>query len=579
MTAYEKEYKKWLESEYFDEKTRNELKAICNNKKEIEDRFFRELEFGTGGLRGIIGAGTNRMNIYTVRRATQGMADYINSRFKNDDKSVAVSYDTRHMSKEFAEETSAVFAANGIKAYLYTDIRPVPLLSFAVRHLKTNAGIMITASHNPKEYNGYKAYGSDGAQLSPEQSDYVISYVNKVKKFEDVKVIDFNEGLKSGMIEYIDKKVDEDYLDTLEKLVINKDLFKKCGDKYKIIYTPLHGTGNIPVRNILKKIGMNNVVIVKEQELPDPDFSTVRSPNPEEKDAFNIALDLAASEGAEMIMGTDPDCDRIGVVCKDNKGEFVVLSGNQTGCLLTEYILSQYTEKKMMPENAFIADTIVTSELGKAIAKYYNIELIEVLTGFKFIGEKILELDENGDMNYVFGFEESFGYLMGTHARDKDAVVTAMMIAEMFLYYKDKGMTLYKALTAMFNKYGYYKEGITSITLKGKEGLMKITEIMDKLRKDKEGYFPSIDSIIKIKDYKTSVSYNIKTKETEKLTLPVSNVLYYELEDNCWFCVRPSGTEPKIKIYYGYKGSSYEDSEKGLGNLSNSILETINKEL
>lgn len=568
-------FKFWLENEYFDKETRDELNSIKDNPAEIEERFYKDLEFGTGGLRGIIGAGTNRMNIYSVRKATQGLADYVNSR-EMSDNGVVISYDSRRKSPEFALEVAKVLTGNGIKAYLFDELRPTPELSFAVRHLKAAAGVMVTASHNPKEYNGYKVYGEDGGQLPIEASNEVLSYIGRIEDITKVKIMEKDEAIEKGLLQIIGKEVDDEYIEKLKTLTVNPELSKEIGRSFKIVYTPLHGAGNKPVRRILKETGFENVIVVKEQELPDPEFSTVAYPNPEEKDAFKLAIELAKKEDVDLIIGTDPDSDRVGVVVRNKDGEYVVLTGNQTGCLLLEYILSQKKKRGELPENGFVVKTIVTTELAKEIAKDYNVELIEVLTGFKFIGEKIKQLDEFGNMKYLFGFEESYGYLAGTFARDKDAVVASMLIAEMAAYYKSRGMTLYEGLLELFEKYGYSLEGITSFTLKGKEGLEKITSAMESLRVNKTVKFGTYE-VSAVRDYLLGERYVVSSGQKEKLTLPESDVLYYELDEGCWFAIRPSGTEPKIKIYYGVKESTMDKAKEKLKLLQENVLSVIEK--
>lgn len=569
-------YKFWLENEYFDEHTREELLKIKDDSKEIEDRFYKYLDFGTGGLRGIIGAGTNRMNIYTVRRASQGLADFINS-IDAAQKGIAIAFDSRNMSPEFALEAAKVFAGNGVKAYLFDELRPVPELSFAVRYLKTAAGVVVTASHNPKEYNGYKVYGEDGGQLPLEESNQVIGFMNKIEDITTVKFMDKDEAIEKGLIKVIGKEIDDAYISMLKSLCVNPDIAKTVGENFKIIYTPLHGSGNKPVRRILDEIGFKNVLVVKEQELPDKNFSTVKSPNPEEKEAFTIAIELAKSQNVDLIIGTDPDCDRVGVVARNKEGEYVTLTGNQTGCLLLEYILSQKKAKGNLPSNGFVVKTIVTTELTREIAKGYGVELLEVLTGFKFIGEKIKLLDENGDKKYLFGFEESYGYLAGTSVRDKDAVVASMLIAEMAAYYKSREMSLYDGLMELLNKYGYTIEGIKSYTLKGKEGLDKIKFALEKLREDEITKFGAIE-VAAIRDYQKGERYEISTGKRDKIDLPESDVLYYEMKDGkSWFCVRPSGTEPKIKVYYGVTDKGLDAAKSKLEQIQTNVLGVVEK--
>lgn len=563
----------WLENEYFDQATKNELLSIMNDAKEVEDRFYKSLEFGTGGLRGIIGAGTNRMNIYTVRVASQGLANYINKLGKQD-KGIVIAYDSRFMSPEFSLEAAKVFCANGIKAYLYDELRPTPQLSYTVRYLNAAAGIVITASHNPKQYNGYKVYGEDGGQLSLDGSNAVISEINQISDITKVNTISKEAAIVQGLLEIIGSKIDDAYIAMLKTLCINKDAAAKVGDSFKIVYTPIHGAGNKPVRRILAENGFKNVLVVKEQELPDSQFSTVKSPNPEERSAFELAIKLASENNVDLIIGTDPDSDRVGVVVRKHDGEYATLTGNQTGCLLLEYILSALKETGKLPDNGFVVKTIVTTELSKVIAKYYNVELVEVLTGFKFIGEQIMMRDEQGDQKYLFGFEESYGYLAGTDVRDKDAVVASMLIAEMAAYYKAKGISLYDALLNLFSKYGYFIEGISTFTLEGKDGVMKINTAMSTMRVAKYRNFGKL-KVKAIRDYQNSERIVIADGKTEIIRLPSSDVLYFEMEDSSWFCVRPSGTEPKIKIYYGVTDKTLESSQERLETLKSNVLEVI----
>jgi phosphoglucomutase len=572
-------YDFWRGNDYFNAETRKELEQIKDNPAEIEERFYRDLEFGTGGLRGVIGAGTNRMNIYTIRRASQGLANYISKNVQDAHKrGIAIAYDCRRMSPQFAAEAAGVFAASGIVAYLFDELRPTPELSFAVRYLKAAAGIVITASHNPKQYNGYKVYGEDGGQLPLEGSEAVFSEIAGITDMTAVVPMPEKEAIEKGLLVMIGKEIDDAYINSLKTLVVNPSVILKSAGSMKIIYTPIHGSGNKPVRRILNEVGFKNVLVVKEQELPDPEFTTVKSPNPEEKDAFRLAIELAKKEDTDLIIGTDPDGDRVGVVVRSSAGEYIVLTGNQTGCLLLEYILSQKKAIGSLPANGFVVKTIVTSELSRKIAANYNIELIEVLTGFKFIGEKIKELDETGKKKYLFGFEESYGYLAGTFARDKDAVVASMLIGEMAAYYKCRGMSLYEGLQEIFRKYGYFIEGITSFTLEGKEGVEKISGAMNALRRQKTGDFGGC-KVAAIRDYQTRETFIVESGENKALELPVSNVLYYELEDGSWFCIRPSGTEPKIKIYYGVSEPSLENAQQKLEHIKENVILTIKKHL
>lgn len=570
-------YDFWMNNDYFDVETKKELEKIKDNPGEIEERFYRDLEFGTGGLRGIIGAGTNRMNIYTVRKASQGLANYLSNSIEGAHRrGIAIAYDSRHKSPEFAMEAARVFAANGITAYLFDELRPTPELSFAVRHLNAAAGIVITASHNPKQYNGYKVYGEDGGQIPLEGSEAVFKEIEEITDITKVMPMPEQEAISKGLIQKIGSRIDDIYINNLKSLVVNPKAAANTAGSMKIVYTPLHGTGNKPVRRILDETGFKNVLVVKEQELPDPEFHTVKYPNPEEKDSFKLAIELAKKEDVDLIIGTDPDCDRVGVVVRNSAGEYVVLTGNQTGCLLLEYILSQKKEVGSLPANGFVVKTIVTSELARSIADHYNVELIEVLTGFKFIGEKIKELDETGSKKYIFGFEESYGYLAGTFARDKDAVVASMLIAEMAAYYKRRGMSLYEGLQEIFKKYGYFIEGITSFTLEGKEGVAKISSAMDSLRSDKTAKFGDCD-VETIRDYQIKEVLHVRTGKKTLLELPVSNVLYYGLADGSWFCIRPSGTEPKIKIYYGVSETSLEKAQQKLEYMKENIINAIKK--
>ena len=570
MEKYLEEYQRWLESSVFDEETKNELKKIKDDEAEIKDRFYKELEFGTAGLRGIIGAGTNRMNIYTVTKATQGLANFI-IKENAQEKGVVIAYDSRNMSKEFSEKTALCLNANGIKTYLFESLRPVPELSFAVRYLKGAAGIMITASHNPPEYNGYKVYWDDGAQIVDPKDKLIINEVKEVKDYEEIKIISKEEAITKKLYNIIGEEVDKAYIDELKKLVINSDVIEKVQKDLKIVYTPLHGTGNKPVKRILKEIGFENVIIVPEQENPDGNFSTVEYPNPEDKKAFKLALELAEKEDADIVLATDPDADRLGVYAKDtNTGEYMPFTGNMSGLLIAEYLLSQKKEKGQLDDNSVLITSIVSSNLAGAICKEYNIELMEVLTGFKFIGEKIREFETNNNYKYEFGFEESYGCLIGTHARDKDGIAAVMMLCEAAAYYKNLGLTLWDQMINIYEKYGYYKEDIMSITLKGADGAEKIKEIMIKMRENPKEKIGN-NKVLYFRDYKQEIIKNMETGEITKTNLPNSNVLYYELERDGWCCVRPSGTEPKIKFYVGVKSSSFEDANKELKQLFTDI--------
>lgn len=575
---YKSIYESWLSNPYFDETTKKELEAIKSDENEIKERFYKDLEFGTAGLRGIIGAGTNRMNVYTVRKATQGLANYIN---KQDavSKSVAIAFDSRRMSPEFADEAALCLAANGIKAYIFESLRPTPELSFAVRELKCIAGINITASHNPPEYNGYKVYWEDGAQITPPHDSGIMSEVKAVTDYNTVKTMDKAEAAKAGLYEVIGAAIDDRYMEELKKQVIHWDSIKEAQKDIKIVYTPLHGTGNIPARRVLKEIGFENVYVVPEQELPNGEFPTVSYPNPEAAEAFELALKLAKEKDADLVLATDPDADRLGVYVKDTKsGEYITLTGNMSGCLLADYVIGQRKEKEGLPEDGALIKTIVTSNMADAIAKHYDVKLIEVLTGFKFIGQQILGFEQSGKGEYLFGFEESYGCLIGTHARDKDAIVATMALCEAAAYYKTKNMTLWDAMLEMYEKYGYYKDGIKAIGLSGIEGLEKIQNIMNTLRENTPeeigGY-----KVLSARDYKLDTVKNMATGEVTSTGLPNSNVLYYDLSDNAWMCARPSGTEPKIKFYFGVVGESLEDADKKSEAFAKSVEEMINKML
>lgn len=558
---YRNLYEEWLSNEYFDQATRDELLSIKDDENEIKERFYTELEFGTAGLRGVIGAGLNRMNIYTVRKATQGLANYI-LKVGKAEKGVAIAYDSRRMSPEFADEAALCLGANGIKAYVFESLRPTPELSYAVRKLGCIAGINITASHNPPEYNGYKVYWEDGAQITPPHDTGIMAEVKAVTDFNTVKTMDKQAAVAAGLYRVIGAEIDDAYIAELKKQVKNPEAIKAMGKELKIVYTPLHGTGNIPARRVLKEIGFENVYVVPEQELPDGEFPTVSYPNPEAAEAFTLALALAKEKDADLVLATDPDADRLGVYVKDTKsGEYITLTGNMSGCLLAEYEISQIKEKQGLPSDGALIKTIVTSNLADAIASHYNIRLIEVLTGFKFIGQQILNFETTGKGTYLFGFEESYGCLIGTHARDKDAIVATMALCEAAAYYRTQGKTLWDAMIDMYEKYGYYKDAVKSITLKGIEGLAKIQEIMETLRNNTPEQIGSY-KVLSARDYKKDTVRNMETGEVTSTGLPSSNVLYYDLPDNAWLCVRPSGTEPKIKLYYGVKGTSLEDAEK-----------------
>lgn len=570
---YKEKYNEWINSDIINEEIKNELRNI-KDEKEIEDRFYKDLDFGTGGLRGIIGAGNNRMNVYTVSKATQGFANYLNESFEN--PSVAVAYDSRNMSKEFATAAALTLCANGVKVFLYESLRPTPVLSFAVRHLNCKGGIVVTASHNPKQYNGYKVYDEFGGQVTDEKANKIISLVNDVKDFSMIKNMSEEEALNKGLLVYIGEDVDKAYIDEVKNLTIRKELVKEKAKDLKIIYTPIHGSGNIPVRRVLSELGYSNVKVVKEQEEPNGNFPTAPYPNPEMPQVFELALEMAKQESPDIIFGTDPDCDRIGVVVKESNGEFKVLTGNQTGLLLTHYVLSALKETNSLPENGVVIKTIVTTEGARKIAEDFGIELMDVLTGFKYIGEKIREFRESGDKKYLFGFEESYGYLAGEFVRDKDAVIASMLIAEMTLYYKEQGMSLYEALINLYEKYGFYKETLISIELEGKEGQEKIASCIDALRNS------SIESVDGVK-VSTKLDYKLSLEESNgvksEIKLPKSNVLKYILEDGSSFVVRPSGTEPKMKIYLAVKGSSLENAESEIERFKSKVMEIINEKL
>ena len=575
---YKEVYQEWLESPYFDEETKAELRGIAGDDKEIKERFYAELEFGTAGLRGIIGAGTNRMNVYTVRKATQGLANYIAS-VNAQARGVAIAYDSRRMSPEFADVAALCLAANGIKAYVFESLRPTPELSFAVRTLHCIAGINITASHNPPEYNGYKVYWEDGAQITPPHDTGIMAEVKAVTDYAKVYTMEKKEAEEKGLYQVIGKDIDDPYIEALKSQVIHQDAIDAEKDQLKIVYSPLHGTGNIQARRVLKELGFTNVHVVKEQELPDGNFPTVSYPNPEADEAFTLGLKLAKEIDADLVLATDPDADRLGVRVKDKDGIYHTLTGNMSGCLLEEYELSQRKAAAgKLPEDGAVVSTIVTTNMAGAIARAYGLRFIEVLTGFKYIGQQILGFEESGKGTYLFGFEESYGCLIGTHARDKDAIVATMALCEAAAYYKTQGKTLWDAMIDMYEKYGYYKDDIQSITLKGIEGLEKIQSILETLRKNppKEigGY-----QVTSARDYKLDTIRNMATGEITETGLPKSNVLYYDLTDDAWLCVRPSGTEPKVKFYYGVKGTSLADADEKSKALGEKVLEMIHQML
>lgn len=571
--SYHNAYKQWCTDPYFSEETRQELLALEGNEKEIEDRFFKDLEFGTGGLRGVIGNGTNRMNVYTVRKATQGLANFI-IKEGGQERGVAIAYDSRRMSPEFADEAALCLNANGIAAYVFPSLRPTPELSFAVRELGCIAGIVVTASHNPPEYNGYKVYWEDGAQVTSPKDVQIIDEVKSIKDYSVVKTMDKASAVEAGLYHVIGEDIDNKYIEALKKQVINADVIKEMGDDLVAVYTPLHGTGNIPARRVLKEVGFNQVYVVPEQELPDGNFPTVGYPNPEDPKAFALALALGKEKNADIVLATDPDADRLGVYAKDSKtGEYMAFTGNMSGMLIAEYILSQKKEKNAVPSNGALVKTIVSTNLADVVAKAYDLKLIEVLTGFKYIGEQIKWFEEQNTYEYMFGFEESYGCLVGTHARDKDAIVAVLMLCEAAAYYKKQGLTLWDQMLNIYEKYGYFKETLVSLERKGVEGIAEIKAMLDNLRanppKEIGGY-----KVLASRDYLEDKIVYTDGKITDT-GLPKSNVIYYDLEDNAWCCARPSGTEPKIKFYMGVKGTSFEDAEQKLDTLKNSMMELV----
>ncbi len=578
MSDAQKQFEYWLNDSYFDEATKQELLAIRNDEAEVEDRFYRELEFGTGGLRGVIGAGTNRMNKYTVRKATQGLANYIKKNGGADaaKRGVAISFDCRRFSPEFAEETALCLAANGIKAYVSDILRPTPELSFALREFGCIAGVMVTASHNPPEYNGYKVYWEDGAQITPPHDTGIISEVMAITDYHEVKTMSKEDAVAAGLYVAFGEEIDDKYMVELKKQIIHKDVIDEMADKFTIVYSPFHGTGNLPVRRVLKELGFKNVFVVPEQELPDPDFTTLDYPNPEDPKAFELALKLAKEKDADIVLATDPDADRLGIYAKDTKtGEYVAFTGNMSGMLIGEYILRERQATGTMPANPAFVTTIVTTNMAKAVADNYGLHYIEVLTGFKYIGEQIKFFEENGQShNYVFGLEESYGCLAGTHARDKDAVVAVMMLCELAAFYKKQGKTVWDAMIDIYEKYGYYKEGQYSITMKGKEGAEQIAALMDRLRSNPPKEFGSF-KVEQFRDYKTGKTLDMATGAEGETGLPTSNVLYFALDNDAWCCARPSGTEPKIKFYMGVKGTNLEDADKLQKELTDAVKAVI----
>ena len=568
--GYKEQYAFWLEDSYFDAQTKNELQAIKDDEKEIEDRFYKELAFGTGGLRGVIGAGTNRMNIYTVRKATQGLANYIKKQ-GGEEKGVAIAYDSRRMSPEFADEAALCLAANGIKAYVFESLRPTPELSFALRTLHCISGIVITASHNPPEYNGYKCYWEDGAQVAAPRDQEIITEVNNVTDYHDVKTMEKADAVKAGLYQVIGQEIDDQYMAELKKQIIHPEIIAEAADDMKIVYSPFNGTGNLPVRRILDEIGFKNVYVVPEQEMPYPDFTTLAYPNPEDPKAFTLALELAKERNADIVLATDPDADRLGIYALDTKsGEYIPFTGNMSGMLIAEYILRERTASGKMPENPALVTTIVTTNMAKAITDDYNVKCIEVLTGFKYIGEQIKLFEQTGSNNYVFGLEESYGCLAGTHARDKDAIVAVMCLCEMAAWCKKNGKTVWDQMIALYEKYGYFKESQYSITMKGIDGAKEIEELMNKLRSNPPKNFGEL-KVKEFRDYTTGRTLNLESGEEGETGLPNSNVLYFDLTNDSWCCARPSGTEPKIKFYMGVKGSSLEDAEAKLQKLTEDL--------
>ncbi len=569
-------YEFWLKDPYFDEKTKKELQEIAGDEKEIEERFYRELEFGTGGLRGIIGAGTNRMNIYTVRKATQGLANFI-LKENVQEKGVVIAYDSRNMSREFAEETALCLAANGIKAYIFPSLRPTPVLSFAVRELGCTAGVVVTASHNPPEYNGYKVYWEDGAQITYPKDKQIIDEVNAISGFGQVRTMTRADAEEGGFYEVVDSKVDDKYIESLKKLVLHPEVIREEAENLKVVYTPLHGTGNLPVRRVLKELGFTKVYVVKEQELPDGNFPTVSYPNPEDKKAFALALKLAKEVDADIVLATDPDADRLGVYAKDAEtGEYVSFTGNMSGMLIMEYILRERKAFETLPENGAVVTTIVSGKMAREIARDYHVEVIETLTGFKYIGEQIKFFEQDGSHEYLFGYEESYGCLAGTHARDKDAVVAVMELCEVAAWCRHEGITLCDQMRRLYEKYGYYKEDLLTVTLKGQDGAKKIREMIEKIRKN----IPENIGGLKVhgfRDYRENVLLDCRTGIRMPTGLPASNVLYFDLDDEAWCCIRPSGTEPKIKFYIGVKGNSEKMASERLEAMEKAANDMISE--
>ncbi|MED2918999.1 phosphoglucomutase [Bacillus thuringiensis] len=572
---WKQEFSRWLSYAQLDAELKEQLENMKQDEKKIEDSFYKNLEFGTGGMRGELGAGTNRLNVYTVRKATKGLASFIEKLGEEAKKrGVVVAYDSRHKSPEFAMEVAATLGARGITTYVFESLRPTPVLSFAVRHLHTVSGIVLTASHNPPEYNGYKVYGEDGGQLPPKEADELISYVNAVEDELTVEVADVEQLKTDGLLYIIGQEVDDAYAAELNNVIINKEMVEKVGKDLKIVFTPLHGTSNISVRRGLKEVGFTDVTVVKEQELPDPNFSTVKSPNPEEHAAFEYAIRDGEKVGADVLIATDPDADRLGVAVRNHNGEFQVLTGNQTGALMLDYLLSQKKENGTLPENGVVLKTIVTSEIGRTIAKAYGLDTVDTLTGFKFIGEKIRQYEESGQYEFQFGYEESYGYLIRPFCRDKDAVQSVLFACEVAAYYKSQGKTLYDGLLEVFEKYGFFREDLVSLTLKGKDGAEKIQEMMATFRENPPKEVAGL-KVVAVEDYKASVVTSLQDGHKEEIHLPKSNVLKYQLEDGSWFCLRPSGTEPKIKFYFGVKDSSLQNSEQKLLTIKEDIMNRL----
>ncbi|PEA53718.1 phosphoglucomutase [Bacillus pseudomycoides] len=572
---WKKEYKRWISFADLDAELKQQLEEMQSDEKKIEDSFYKNLEFGTGGMRGELGAGTNRLNVYTVRKATEGLARFIEKQGEEAKaRGVVVAYDSRHKSPEFAMEVAATLGAHGIKTYVFESLRPTPELSFAVRYLHTYSGIVLTASHNPPEYNGYKVYGDDGGQLPPKEADELIHYVNNVSNELTVEVADVEQLKQNGLLQIIGQEVDDAYLEQLKTVILNKELVKEMGQDLKIVFSPLHGTSNIPARRGLEAVGFKNVTVVKEQEQPDPDFSTVKSPNPEEHAAFELAIQYGEEIDADVLIATDPDADRLGVAVRNHDGEYQVLTGNQTGALMLEYLLSQKKEQGILPANGVVLKTIVTSELGRTIAKSYGLDTIDTLTGFKFIGEKIRQYEASGEYEFQFGYEESYGYLIRPFCRDKDAVQSVLFACEVAAYYKAQGKTLYDGLLEVFEKYGFFREGLVSLTLKGKDGAEQIQNMMTSFRENRPTEVADLEVTI-AEDYKASVRTKVEENATEEIKLPKSNVLKYYLADGSWFCLRPSGTEPKIKFYFGVQGDSLQHSEEKLEEIKKAIMNRV----